>query len=110
MKPFRMKKGIAISVPKQQGGEKAQEVHGALLRAWEGEGWLSEQDSGGMRVHYTIMNKVDGEGEVARAMEEVSGSWKGDWGTAVGVGLWRYERGYWEWERGFEFGEGEGEQ
>lgn len=70
---------------------------------------MSEQDAGGMRVHYTIMNKVDDEGEVARAMEENSKSWKGDKGTAVGVGLWRYERGYWKWERGFEFGDGEGE-
>lgn len=64
-KPFRMKKGIAISVPKNQGGDLAQKVHGALLGAWKGEGWLSEQDAGGMRAHYTIMNKVDDEGEVA---------------------------------------------
>lgn len=105
-----MKKGIAISVPRNQGGEKAQGVHKALLGAWEGEGWLSEQDAGGMRVHYTIMNKVDDEEEVARAMEEVNNSWKGDKGTAVGVGLWRYERGYWKWERAFRFGEGENEK
>jgi len=103
-KPFRMKKGIAISVPKNQGGDLAQKVHGALLGAWEGEGWLSEQDAGGMRAHYTIMNKVDDEGEVADAMEEVSGSWKGDRGTVVGLGLWRYERGYWKWVEAFEFG------
>jgi hypothetical protein len=106
-KPFRMKKGIAISVPKHQGGEQAQEVHRALLGSWEEEGWLSEQDQGGMRAHYTIMNKVDDEGEVAGAMEEVVGSWKGDRGTVVGLGLWRYERGYWKWVEVFEFGKGE---
>ena len=109
-KPFRMKKGIAISVPKNQGGDLAQKVHGALLGAWEGEGWLSEQDAGGMRAHYTIMNKVDDEGEVADAMEEVSGSWKGDRGTVVGLGLWRYEKGYWKWVEAFEFGRVESEQ
>lgn len=102
-KPFRMKKGIAISVPAHQGGAQAQEVHQALLSAWEGEGWLSEQDSGGMRAHYTIMNKVDDEEEVARAMEEVAGNWKGDRGTVEGLGLWRYEKGYWKWVEGFEF-------
>jgi hypothetical protein len=102
-RPFRMKKGIAISVPGNQGGDEAQEVHRALLSAWEGEGWLSEQDGGGMRAHYTIMNKVDDEEEVAGAMEEVAGSWKGDLGTVVGVGLWEYERGYWKWVEGFEF-------
>jgi hypothetical protein len=109
-KPFRMKKGIAISVPKNQGGDLAQKVHGALSGAWEGEGWLSEQDAGGMRAHYTIMNKVDDEGEVADAMEEVSGSWKGDRGTVVGLGLWRYEKGYWKWVEAFEFGKVESAQ
>lgn len=104
-RPFRMKKGIAISVPRDQGGEQAKEVHSALLGAWEGEGWLSEQDSGGMRAHYTIMNKVDEEEEVARAMEEVAGSWKGDKGTVVGLGLWRYEKGFWKWVEAFEFGQ-----
>ena len=109
-KPFRMKKGFAISVPKNQGGDLAQKVHGVLLGAWEGEGWLSEQDAGGMRAHYTIMNKVDDEGEVADAMEEVSGSWKGDRGTVVGLGLWRYEKGYWRWVEAFEFGMKENKQ
>lgn len=109
-KPFRMKKGIAISVPRSQGGEQAQEVHRALLGAWEGEGWLSEQDGVGMRAHYTIMNKVDDEVEVAMAMEEVAGHWKGDKGTVIGLGLWRYERGYWKWVEAFEFSTGEGER
>lgn len=107
-KPFRMKKGIAISVPANEGGAHAQEVHRALLSAWENEGWLSEQDSGGMRAHYTIMNKVDDEEEVARAMEEVAGSWKGDRGTVEGLGLWRYEKGWWKWVEAFEFGGKEG--
>ena len=109
-KPFRMKRGIAISVPKNQGGDLARKVHGALLGAWEGEGWLSEQDAGGMRAHYTIMNKVDDEGDVVDAMEKLSASWKGDRGTVVGLGLWRYEKGYWKWVEAFKFGKEESEQ
>lgn len=106
-KPFRMRKGIAISVPKHQGGEQAQEVHRALLGRWKEDGdWLSEQDQGGMRVHYTIMNKVDEEEDVEKAMSEVEKDWKGDWGEVVGLGLWRYEKGYWKWAEGFHFGEG----
>lgn len=114
-KPFRMKRGIAISVPRHQGGAKAGEIHGELLEAFkqderEGEEWLSEQDGrGGVRVHYTIMNKVEEEEAVQRAMGEVQGSWEGCWGEVVGLGLWRYERGYWKWEEGFYFGGGEGE-
>ncbi|KAM0716329.1 hypothetical protein Q7P37_007774 [Cladosporium fusiforme] len=105
-KPFRMKKGIAISVPKGQGGQRAQEVHQALLGSWKDGGWLSEQDRGGMRVHYTIMNKVDEEEIVQKAMSEVEAEWKGDWGDVVGLGLWRYERGFWKWSEGFYFEEG----
>jgi hypothetical protein len=108
-KPFRMKKGILISVPKNQGGDMAQKVHKELLGDWEGEGWLSEQDAGGIRVHYTIMNKVDDEGKVADAMDEVSASWQPDQGTVVGLALWRYERGYWKWVEAFKFSEKEDE-
>jgi len=109
-KPFRMKKGIAISVPKNQGGDLAQKLHGALQEAWKGEGWLSEQDAGGMRAHYTIMNKVDDEGQVADALNEVSESWKPDRGTVEGVALWKYERGYWKWEQAFKFSKKEDEK
>ena len=111
--PFRMKKGFGISVPEGKGGRRAREVRGRLLGAWqeEGEGgsWLSEQDSGmGYRAHYTVMNKVEDEGAVRRALGEVERGWEGDRGRAVGLGLWRYERGYWKWVQGFEF-EGGGE-
>jgi hypothetical protein len=109
-KPFRMKKGIAISVPKTQGGDLAQKLHGALQEDWKGEGWLSEQDAGGMMAHYTIMNKVDDEGQVADTLNEVSESWKPDRGTVEGVALWKYERGYWKWEQAFKFGKKEDEK
>lgn len=102
-KPFRLKRGVAISVAKQQGGQQAQAVHRALQQPWVKEGFLSEQDAGGCRVHYTIMNKVDDEGEVRKAVEEVQADWKGDYGMADGLGLWRYDRGWWRWERRFDF-------
>ncbi|OQO13464.1 hypothetical protein B0A48_01692 [Cryoendolithus antarcticus] len=102
-KPFRMKHGFAISVPKAEGGAAAQAVHAELQQKWADDGFLSEQDRGGCRVHYTIMNKVDEEADVAKAFEEVSDEWKGDWGTVEGLSLWRYERGWWKLQRKFEF-------
>lgn len=75
-----------------------------LQRAWAAEGFLSEQDAGGFRCHCTIMNKVDDERVVEAAWEEVGREWKGDWGVVEGLGLWRYEKGWWKWQRGFEFG------
>lgn len=108
--PFRMKKGIAISVPKHEGGQQAQQIHKALQRPWLEAGFLSEQDQGGCRVHYTIMNKVDDEGEVAKAMKEVEESWPGNWGTVDGLGLWRYAKGFWRWEKAFTFRDVDGKE
>nr|POE47227.1 hypothetical protein CFP56_00559 [Quercus suber] len=104
-RPFRLKKGIAIAVPKTRGGAQAADVHARLLERWERERWLSEQDAqrGGGNVHYTLMNKADDEALVEKAFEEVKGFWKTDVGVAQGLGLWRYERGWWKWERGFDF-------
>ncbi|TKA77481.1 hypothetical protein B0A55_05362 [Friedmanniomyces simplex] len=102
-KPFRLKHGIALSVAKTQGAQQAQAVHEALQESWLKEDFLSEQDRGGCRVHYTIMNKVDDEVEVAKALQQVQESFQPDAGTAEGLGLWRYDRGWWRWERRFDF-------
>ncbi|KAK6436804.1 hypothetical protein LTR95_007005 [Oleoguttula sp. CCFEE 5521] len=107
-KPFRMTHGFAISVPKAEGGAAAQSVHAELQQKWTEDGFLSEQDQGGCRAHYTIMNKVDKENEVAKAFEEVSERWKGDWGVVEGLRLWRYERGWWKFQRKFEFAKEQG--
>lgn len=103
--PFRMKKGFAIGLARKEAGYKmAQEVHRSLQASWKREEWLSEQDAQeGWRGHYTIMNKVDDENEVARAFQEVKQGWEDDVGTVEGLGLWRYEKGWWKWERRFEF-------
>lgn len=101
--PFRLKKGFAISVSGQHGGSQARAIHQQLQEAWSGEGWLSQQDAGGCRVHYTLMNKVDDESEVQNALDEVKSFWKGDGGKAEGLALWRYDCGFWRWERKFSF-------
>ena len=101
--PWRMKKGFAISVSSQHGGSQAKQIHRQLQEAWKGEGWLSDQDAGGCRVHYTLMNKVDDEAEVQTALDELKSYWKGDSGNAEGLALWRYDRGFWRFERKFSF-------
>lgn len=104
VKPFRLKHGVAISVAKNNGSTQAQEMHRALQRPWLEAGFLSDQDQGGCRVHYTVMNKVDDDAKVAKALGELQGDFRGDWGVAEGLGLWRYERGYWKWQQRFDFG------
>lgn len=103
--PFRMKKGFGIGLARNEAGyQTAQEVHRMLQASWKREEWLSEQDAQeGWRGHYTIMNKVDDEIEVSRAFQEVKKGWEDDIGTVEGLGLWRYEKGWWKWERRFDF-------
>lgn len=103
VKPFRLKRGMAISVAKNHGSIQAQEIHHALQQPWLDAGFLSEQDQGGCRVHYTVMNKVDDETEIGKALDELQEDFRGDWGVAEGLGLWRYDKGYWRWERRFDF-------
>lgn len=101
-KPFRLNKGIAIGVPKTKGGDRARDIHSTLQESWKD--FLSEQDGrGGVKVHYTVMNKVDDEGVVAKAFEEVQGSWRGNEGVAEGLSLFRYEKGYWVHFEDFRF-------
>lgn len=99
--PFRMKRGFAISI--SEGGKQGSNVHRSLQGPWKAEGFLSEQDAGGARLHYTLMNKVDDELEVSGAYHELVENWQGDEGTVEGLALWRYERGYWKWVRKFDF-------
>ncbi|KAK5174247.1 uncharacterized protein LTR77_001327 [Saxophila tyrrhenica] len=98
------KHGIGIFVPRGQGGDHIGQIHGALKEPWKREGFLSVQDSGGVKAHYTVMNKVDDEAEVEAAYAELKKSFYGDEGTGEGIGLWRYDRGWWKWVDGFKFG------
>ncbi|KAF2493373.1 hypothetical protein BU16DRAFT_465627 [Lophium mytilinum] len=93
-KPFRMRRGVGISVAR--GGPESRRIHRELREAWlDG---LSEQDRGGWRPHWTVMNKEDEEQRVREAYAEVE-AWEGAKGWGVGLGLWRYEKGRWVWER-----------
>lgn len=103
VKPFRLKHGVAISVAKKHGSMQAHDIHGALQRPWLDAGFLSEQDRGECRIHYTVMNKVEDDLEVGRALNELQQDFDGDWGVAEGLGLWRYDKGYWRWEKRFSF-------
>ncbi len=89
------------------GAEPATDIYKELRGKWAG--WLSEQDRGGFRAHYTVQNFV-GDGERRGCLGEVrrGGVGEGRRGWVDGVELWRYEGGWWVWRRGFAFG-GEGE-
>jgi hypothetical protein len=102
VKPFRLRRGFAIGISKP-GSAKAQEVYHALQRPWIEEGFLSKQDSGNLQLHYTLMNKVDNESEIARTFEDFRDQFMADRGIAVGLGLWRYDRGWWKWQKKFDF-------
>jgi mannose-1-phosphate guanylyltransferase len=102
-KPFRMRKGVGVNV--DDGYKNMKTVHGELQAQWSA--FLSEQDAGGFRPHWTVMNKVDNEDKVESAFEtirkELSAS--NQEGRAVGLDLWRYERGNWVFAKEFLFGE-----
>ncbi|KAJ9666634.1 hypothetical protein H2201_003293 [Coniosporium apollinis] len=102
--PFRMRRGVGVNVGR--GAEQAKRVHRELREAWME--FLSEQDAGGWKPHWTVQNKVDSEEEAAGAYEEVRGGFKGAEGMATGVGLWKYVKGRWVFEREFGFGGEEG--
>ena len=100
--PFKMTRGIGIAIPQSRGREQIQSIRQNLLEPWRNEGFLSGQDAGSARPHYTIMNKVDNEDDVAKAFEEVK-NWKFHWGKAEGLALFRYHRGFWNPEKTFLF-------
>ena len=101
--PFRLRKGFAVSISEHEGRKKGKQIHKLLQDAWMTERFLSDQDAGGCRLHYTLMNKVDDEITVNRAYQELSEQWKGDSGMVEGLALWEYDRGFWRWQRKFGF-------
>ena len=102
--PFRMARGVGITVPPAKGGDQARAVFVELQRMWHP--WLSRQDRGAsFRPHYTIMNKVDDQAAVDSAMHEVKTEFPGSEGRVNGLSLFRYDRGWWRGEREFLFRE-----
>ena len=106
-KPFRMRKGVGVNV--DAGYAALKDVHSQLQSQWGS--FLSEQDAGGFRPHWTVMNKVDDEKKVDDAFDAVRRelSERNQEGQATGLDLWRYNRGDWEWASEFPFG-GEGKK
>ncbi|KAL6159293.1 mannose-1-phosphate guanyltransferase [Exserohilum turcicum] len=102
-RPFRMRKGVGINV--DEGYKAIKDVHADLQSQWAS--FLSEQDAGGFRPHWTVMNKVDDEEKVDGAFctirQELSE--RNQEGQAVGLDLWRYERGNWIFAKHYGFGE-----
>jgi mannose-1-phosphate guanylyltransferase len=100
--PFRMRKGVGVNV--DAGYQDMKHVHSQLRSQWMP--FLSEQDQGGFRPHWTVMNKVDEETEVEHALDAVRKelSHKTKEGRAVGLELWRYDRGNWLWANEYPFG------
>jgi mannose-1-phosphate guanylyltransferase len=102
-KPFRMRKGVGINV--DEGYNKMKTVHQELQSQWSA--FLSEQDAGGFRPHWTVMNKVDDEKKVDDAFSTIRQelSERNQEGKATGLDLWRYERGNWIFAKEYAFGE-----
>ena len=100
------KHGIAISVLPEDGGDRAKEIRSELQAPWKKQGFLSQQDarrSDEKFPHYTVMNKVDDEVEVQKALEELTRDFKPDRDAVEGLVLYRYDKGRWRWVRKFEF-------
>ncbi|KAF2153891.1 hypothetical protein K461DRAFT_266991 [Myriangium duriaei CBS 260.36] len=98
--PFKLRKGIAIGMPKDHGGNTSRQVHRTLARRWQD--FLSQQDQS-FQAHFTIMNKVDESERVDRAFQEIQNGWKPYFGTAEGLSLWKYHAGNWEFVKDFRF-------
>ncbi len=97
--PFRLKHGVGIQI--SPGADEAQAVFEDLRSTWVA--FLSKQDNGRFRAHYTIMNKVDDEEEIGNCLDEVKRSFEANKGVIEGLKLWRYEKGYWKFERTWDF-------
>lgn len=98
--PFKLKKGIAIGMPKDHGGVGSRNVHTTLVRQWSD--FLSQQDFG-FQAHFTIMNKVDDAKEIDKAFKDLKDGWEPCFGKAEGLSLYRYSPSGWHLMEHFTF-------
>lgn len=100
--PFRMRLGVGVNV--DGGYQNMKDVHSQLRSMWMP--FLSEQDQGGFRPHWTVMNKVNEEEEIEHALNEIRQelSQNTKEGNAVGLELWKYDRGNWIFASEYTFG------
>ena len=89
-------------------------LHRTLLQPWRNAGFLSPQDQGGFKPHYTIQNKESDAQSIRVCVEDVerwlSEQGEGTKGWATGLELWRYDRGWWRWSKRWDFVGAEGLQ
>lgn len=78
--PFRLKAGVGIAIADdvdhankgKHGRNMTRIIHAELRKKW-GD-WLSDQDSQPVRMHYTVMNKVNDDQTVDRAFKKLKTS------------------------------------
>lgn len=92
-KPFRMRLGVGINVGK--GYNRMMQIQEDLRSQWMP--YLSEQDQGRWRPHWTVMNKVNEEKKVDEAFRAVEKEMlqNNREGQVIGLDLWRYDKGNW---------------
>lgn len=99
-KPFRLAHGVGIEAHTTPPAA-AKEIYQRLKDKWQD--FLSRQDHGSFKAHYTIQNKVEDEEKVKECLESVRKDFHGSQGTVEGLVLYRYDRGWWKKERDFPF-------
>ncbi|KAF2739736.1 hypothetical protein EJ04DRAFT_409214, partial [Polyplosphaeria fusca] len=99
--PFRMGRGVGIGL--SSGGRECVALHDALRDKWVQ--WLSDQDRGGWKPHWTVMNKETDEKKVKDAFNSIRRDlFENEYaGSATGLDLWRYDGGGWQWTKNFKF-------
>jgi len=100
--PFRTGRGVGITC--DLGLKEAQALQEMLRENWLE--YLSTQDRAVEWVpHWTVMNKVANVKEVRSAFNTIRRDLFENihYGRAIGLDLWRYDKGDWIWEQTFDF-------
>lgn len=99
---FRMRRGIGLRC---SNGARLRAMHDALAAKWRP--WLSEQDRRFSAPHYTLMNFVEDEAELAAALaaaeRDLAAMGDASTGEVRGLSLFRYDKGFWRDRQDFPF-------
>jgi len=97
-----MKHGVGIHVKDDSG--RLRSIYEELKAQWTS--FLSQQDRS-FAPHYTIQNKVTDDAKVDQTLMELTDQFHGSRGQALGLSLYRYDRGHWRKIEDFLFGDEE---